>query len=262
MTPDQQNHLRAAIRTAGPKVQRHLYPLMPEAVISFAGVEMLVHPRDNYTERCIWYRGHPPEVESLAKLTEFVSGRRVLFLDIGANCGAYSIPLAKAAAEGSVFQAFEPNPVMIGRLGENVRRNDLGRKICIQGCALGAEDGEAELALHKSNFGQASLATGHQKHVSGRVRVPVRPLAPFLEGADTYDLCLLKIDVEGFEPQVLLPWLDQQKGANLPSAILIETAHSAGWSGDLFGSLADAGYETRFEGEGNTLYVAKSGKLG
>lgn len=261
MDRQQQKHLRKAFQVAGPKVRRHLRPLLPQAAVSFAGVELLVNPQDNFTEQCIWLNGEPPEVESLKALSDIVAGKRALVLDIGGNCGAFAVPLARAAGEGSRVIAFEPNPVMLGRLGENVRRNDLGNVVRIEGCALGAEEGEATLMLSAGNYGQASLRGVGKGKADGSVCVPVRVLAPYLKGADGYDVCVLKIDVEGFEDSVLTPWLDQADGADMPDAILIETEHASDWDSDLIGRITAAGYTSRFEGEGNTLFVRDAGRL-
>ena len=261
MTPHQQTQLRLAYKAAGPRVRRYLQALLPQTEVRFAGVELLVNPQDNFTEQCIWMTGAPPEVQSLAKLTEIVQDKRVLVLDIGGNCGAFTVPLAFAAGDGSRVIAFEPNPVMMGRLGENVRRNDLGHVVRIEGCALGAEEGEATLLLRAGNYGQASLKGVTSGRQEGSVCVPVRTLAPYLKGADAFDVCLIKIDVEGFEESVLLPWLDQAGDVDMPDAILIETEHAADWDVDLIGRIEAAGYSSRFEGEGNTLFVRVAGKL-
>lgn len=261
MTPNQQNQLRKAFKAAGSKVRRHLQPLLPQAAVRFANVELLVNPQDNFTEQCIWLNGEPPEVQSLKALTDLVRDKRVLVLDIGGNCGAFAVPLAKAAGEGSRVIAFEPNPVMVGRLGENVRRNDLGHVVRVEGCALGAQEGEATLLLRAGNYGQASLKDVTSGRQEGSVCVPVRPLTPYLSGADGYDLCLIKIDVEGFEESVLGPWLAQAGDTDMPDAILIETEHAAGWETDLVGQIKQAGYSAQFEGEGNTLFVRDAGRI-
>ncbi|WP_386259986.1 FkbM family methyltransferase [Sulfitobacter aestuariivivens] len=149
--------LRAAFRTADKPTRRKLVPLLPPAEIAFAGVRMFVDPRDNYTERRIWLDGQPPEMDSLMALVERIEGRRALVLDVGANCGAFTVPLALAAGDGSRVIAFEPNPVMIGRLGHNVALNGLGDVVRIEGCALGQAACEAMLNFKRGNYGQASL---------------------------------------------------------------------------------------------------------
>ncbi|SEQ10228.1 FkbM family methyltransferase [Thalassovita taeanensis] len=261
LTPQQQTHLRKAFQAAGPKVRRHLSPLLPQTVVSFSGVNLLVNPQDNFTEQCIWLNGEPPEKESLAALSGIVAGKRALVLDIGANCGAFAVPLARAAGAGSRVIAFEPNPVMMGRLGENIRMNDLGHVIRVEGCALGDSEGEAVLNFRAGNFGQSSLRDVAADKQAGSICVPVRRLAPYLAGADGYDVSLIKIDVEGFEDAVFNPWLDGAGVVDMPDAILMETEHAKDWDTDLVGRVKAMGYGVRFEGEGNTLFVRDAGRL-
>lgn len=255
MTPEQQQHLRKAFKVAGPKVRRLLKPLLPPAAVAFDNVELLVNPQDNHTELQIWLHGEPPESQSLKALRDRVAGKKALVIDIGANCGAFTVPLAAAVGTGSRVISFEPNPIMMGRLGENIRRNALGHVVRVEGCALGPDEGEAVLMLKAGNYGQASLKGVKPGQEAGDIRVPVRRLAPFLTGADGYDICVLKIDVEGFEDAVLEPWLDGSDGSDMPAAILIETAHAKDWSGDVLGKIEKAGYQPGFVGEGNTLFL-------
>ncbi len=245
--------LREAFLKAGRGLRPALRKLMEPDVISFAGVEMLVDPSDNFTELHLWLHNLPPEAESLGQLVAAVEGQRALVLDVGANCGAYALPLARAAGPGSRVFAFEPNPVMLGRLGANILRNDLGRMIRVEACALGAAEGEAELRLKPGNYGQASIAGDAPASRSG-FTVPVRALGSYLDGIEGYDVSVLKIDIEGGEEAVLGPWLDDGTFAR-PDLVLMETRHAHLWQRDLVSDLIEAGYRQIFEAEGNTLFI-------
>jgi len=175
--------------------------------VEFADIRMVVDPRDNYTETCLWLNEYPPEIKSLVALVELVEDRNMLVFDIGANCGAYSIPLAMAAGDGSRVVAFEPNPLMIGRLGMNIALNNLTDRVRIEGCALSDREGEAMLNFRGHNYGQASLLPIEGKQQNGGVLVPTRPLSAFTHAARHHDGTILKIDVEGAEEVVLNPIL-------------------------------------------------------
>jgi FkbM family methyltransferase len=246
--------LRAVFRGADRGTRQKLVPILPPEVIEFAGVRMYVDPRDNYTDRMIWRDGHPPEVKSLIALTEVVEDRKALILDIGANSGAYTIPLGVAAGPGSRVIAFEPNPMMVGRLGHNVRLNDLGEVVRIEGCALGRAKGEAMLNFRKRNFGQASLMPINAGH-DGATLVPVRPLLEFIDGAEDYDVSVLKIDVEGAEVAALAPLLEA--GGWLPDVMLVETAHADEWNVDLVAQIKGLGFDATLQVEQNTLFTRK-----
>lgn len=218
---------------------------------------MFVDPRDNYTERRMWLDGQPPEMESLRALVDLVEGRKALVLDIGANCGAYTCPLGLALGDGGRVIAFEPNPVMIGRLGHNIALNGLGEVARIEGCALGAQAGEAVLNLKQGNFGQASLMAVKPRQRAGGTLVPVRCLLDFATVAADYERCVLKIDVEGAEEMVLSPMLDA--AGWMPDAILMETRHADEWDSDLCAKVLARGFSVALEAEGNTLFVKNTG---
>ena len=210
------------------------------------GLAMLLHPQDNWTEFKIWRDGAAPEPVSRARMVALVTGRRALVVDIGANCGTYTLALAAAAAPGSRVLAFEPNPVMAARLAANLALN--GLQADLHRVALGTGEGTATLALHPENFGQATLRTVGE--TAGGMTVPVRPLAGFIPPGQ-FDIFVLKIDVEGYEDRILQPYF--KSGVRLPDHILIEVEHAAHWVGDLPGDLAAAGYTQVFAGEGNAL---------
>jgi FkbM family methyltransferase len=118
-------------------------------------------------------------------------------VEVGANMGAHSVDIARACAPGP-FYAFEPQPRIFQILCANLALNNISNALAYpEGC--GEAEGEAVVPLvdyaQVGNFGGLSLQpSGERGH-----KVRVRPL-------DSLDLpaCgLLKVDVEGFEPQVL-----------------------------------------------------------
>ena len=247
--------LRAVFKDADKPSRQKLVPILPPTEVEFAGIRMYVDPRDNYTDRRIWLDGQPPEMKSLMALTELVEGRNALILDIGANCGAFAVPLGLAAGPGSRVVAFEPNPTMIGRLGHNIRLNNLGGVIRIEGCALGAGAGEGMLNFRRNNFGQASLMAIKKPARDGGTLVPIRPLLEFTSQSAAHDMTVLKIDVEGAEEAALGPMLDAGMDGWQPDAILIETVHAEEWETDLVARIVACGFKSVLQAEGNTLFV-------
>jgi len=118
-------------------------------------------------------------------------------VEAGANMGAHSVDIARACAPGA-FYAFEPQPRIFQILCANLALNDIGNAFAYpEGC--GEVEGEAVVPLldysQQDNFGGLSL----QPAGARGIKVRVRPL-------DSLELpaCgLVKVDVEGFEPQVL-----------------------------------------------------------
>ena len=67
---------------------------------------------------------------------------------------------------------------------------------------------------------------------------------------------VVKIDVEGYEDRVLMPFLESIAWNDMPDAILMETRHVDNWSINPMTLLTQKGYSTLFEGEDhNTLFL-------
>ena len=129
--------------------------------------------------------------------------RASVIVDVGANVGIYSL-VAKAANPPATVCAFEPVPRFFQRLVANCERNALDVR-CFE-YALSDRDGEATLwDLAADHHYHASLSRADLVAHSGLVerRVAVRTLAAVFaeENIDAADL--LKIDVEGWEPEVI-----------------------------------------------------------
>jgi FkbM family methyltransferase len=225
----------------------------PRTRVRVDGFVYDLYPGDNATDHLMFVHGHHPEARSVAVLVRLVEGRRCLILDIGANSGTYTVPLARACAPGSSLVAFEPIPPMRRRLERNLALNGLAAGVTVVEAALGGEAGSAELNLHPENFGQSSLRALDVG--DARVRVEVRPLADFVADPGAFDLFLIKIDVEGLEDTVLGPYLDAAPDDALPHAILIEMVLAAEWKRDLAELLHARGYRIVFEAEENALFV-------
>ena len=239
---------------------RFLHPIVrrlwPAEELEVGGHRLLLHPADNSTERFMWLRGTRREAASIGRLTLLVAGKRALILDVGANCGSYCLPLTEAAAAGSRIVAFEPNPVMAARLRRNLALNDLQNLVEIQEVSLGARDGHADLWIDERNLGFSSLHAP-QASLTRSNRVPVRRLVDFLPPpGSSFDIFVIKIDIEGSEDQVLGPFLESVADDGLPDAVLAETTSSQLWSLDLYGLMKRRGYTPYFPGEdGNTLFL-------
>lgn len=118
-------------------------------------------------------------------------------VEVGANMGVHSVDLARACAPGPFF-AFEPQPRIFQVLCANLALNDIANAFAYpEGC------GEAEGAAivpavdygQQGNFGGLSLQSEGAAGIKVRLRT--------LDSLELVACHLIKIDVEGFEPQVL-----------------------------------------------------------
>jgi FkbM family methyltransferase len=127
----------------------------------------------------------------MAFLLHFIRQNDV-FVDVGSNVGVYTI---LAAENGAKCNAFEPVPATFAALQQNVRVNDFQFVPELYNVAVGASSGEI---LFSSGLDAMNHALADGENTEKAIRVPVMPL-------DSYSLqpTMMKIDVEGFETEVL-----------------------------------------------------------
>ncbi|MCU0833650.1 MAG: FkbM family methyltransferase [Chromatiaceae bacterium] len=118
-----------------------------------------------------------------------------LFVDIGANIGSYT--LLASATQARVI-CFEPVPATFEALLDNIHLNRLAHRVDARNQAVGREAGELEMIADQDTTNQA-LAPG-SSYAGKSVRVPLVTLDAALQGAMPK---LIKIDVEGFETEVI-----------------------------------------------------------
>ena len=132
-----------------------------------------------------------------------------VFIDIGANEGALSVLAGTLVGPNGIVLAVEPQTRLQDLVRINAALNRLSN-IRLLGCALGAADGEATLHLYPDlNSGASGLVHGY-RFSRARERVQVRTAASLLDEHRIGHADLVKVDVEGFEPEVvrgLLPAL-------------------------------------------------------
>ncbi len=129
-----------------------------------------------------------------------------LALDVGANIGFYSVPLAIAGAR---VLAFEPVPQNVSRLRENVALNGLESTISVHAIALSSEGGTAEITLREDfagggEVGNAAIVIADgQDQVFATVRVPLARLDDLFPSIASGQIDVMKVDIEGHEDQFL-----------------------------------------------------------
>lgn len=160
------------------------------------------------------------------------------FVDVGASVGVYTLLAARAVGSSGRVLAIEPAPATARALRATVSANGLGGVVSVKEIAAGAEQGLGTLAVAQ-NSGHGTLLPSDG--ASGSVVAPIAPLDEILADSDPD---MIKIDVEGWEPNVI----EGLKGTlrNNPNVILImdfEPAHirrtglsAAAWVDRLLGA--------------------------
>ncbi len=248
--------LRKAYAMAGrPRLRGLIQQSVLPQRLTYRDFDMHVVPSDNFTEFTIWRTGRSPEEDELNWIDQTFRGQSLKVLDIGANAGLYSLMFATILAPSSTIHAFEPNPVMAARFENNCRLNGIGN-VTLHRFALAAEQGEALLSFAErgdfaTNLGQASLAESEAIDGKQTIKVKTEALAnlAYARGAD-----FCKVDIEGYEADVLEPYFAATSPHDLPRFLQLEMAHAHTWRIDLRPVLNKLGYVPAFETSKNTIF--------
>ena len=148
--------------------------------------------KDEYVGKSLRHYGeyNPDETEALLSLARKHCGQEKLILDIGANFGVMAQALA---SHGHRVEAFEPQPVIF----EILRMNFSGK---CHNVAVGRAHDKTFMPVvpyfEPNNFGAMSCGV---HGALGSFDVPVIPI----DSLGYTDVGLMKIDVEGYEEEVL-----------------------------------------------------------
>lgn len=148
-----------------------------------------------------------------------------LFIDVGANVGTYTV-LASAVI-GATSISFEPVPSTFANLHRNVRLNDIGALCELHNVGLSSQKGFLTFTTDHDTTNR--VVKGSVSCSQNSIQVPVTTLTAVV-GKRTP--ALMKIDVEGFEAEVLRGGEEILKAESLLAVIL-----------ELNGSGVEYGYE-------------------
>jgi FkbM family methyltransferase len=135
----------------------------------------------------------------LAKIIKAFLTPTSVALDIGANIGITSCMLSKQLTDGKVF-SFEPSPSVFPILDRNLTTNSVQNVVAHQ-VAVGAQKGTAGF-VGDSAYGHLVVSKENEQKPDG-VDVAVETLDDIVETLQLDQLDFVKIDVEGFEDDVL-----------------------------------------------------------
>jgi FkbM family methyltransferase len=253
-------HLRDAFNFIESGKLRRAKTKLAQAVgwteVTWESCSFKLYPANNVSDKHFWLKGIPDEQNSVLKLMSIAKNTKITFWDIGANCGVYSVLIAKNCKLGSKIFSFEPNPEMFARLETNLNANKLNGSITSKNIALGAEHGELDLYIFEDNLGRATLRNNDEKAQDRKIKVAVEPISSYLQQGLEDSVKILKIDVEGFEDKILMPWVNQIDILGDIDFLLIEHTHREHWDEDVLEALERKGYKSVFVGDGNTLMAS------
>jgi len=148
--------------------------------------------------------GYEPET---SRALRFFFAHSSTFVDVGANCGLYSMVAALSNPEIKVV-AFEPFPPIFESLQKNIALNHLENRVVCENLALSSQSGSAVFHIPRSE-GKDFATTGTLVAESWQVRQNADEVQVKTVRFDEYErshpmrVDLIKIDVEDFEADVL-----------------------------------------------------------
>jgi|SRR5579859_5883687 len=141
------------------------------------------------------------EVENIGVLFSFMSDDTVTFVDAGANLGFFSLMVGeRLRPNGKVF-AFEPHPLLADLARRNAFINGLESVVTVYPFGLSDVTAETNFGYPKDHLGGGRIGETDQLSRYDVVRSSIRRLDDVLDADVMVDL--MKIDVEGHEPQVM-----------------------------------------------------------
>jgi FkbM family methyltransferase len=182
-----------------------------------------------------------PELRGLGALVK--QGDRVI--DVGAAHGMYTIPLAHIVGSAGRVDSFDPHPRQQSTL-RRWRRILGAPHVSVNPSAVGREEGQLTMRLPLffglPIYGRAHLTEGAAplgaREMVRHWLTPIAALDDWVEAERIGPVSFIKVDVEGFEPQVI-EGAAKMISRDLPSLLLeIEDRHLARYGRDADGFVA------------------------
>jgi len=177
---------------------RFIRPLISkyfDTIYEYRGIKLFLNPT-RYIDACI-IKGNEHDLVVVEYIEKLINSKEDVFIDIGANFGLFSLV---AGRRGTVY-SFEPSIRENIRFYKNISVNNGLVTIFPFPAAIGSENNTGKLFLGaESNTGTNSIVSDNGY---GFVEIHFIKLSSVLNNEIVKRIKLIKIDVEGFEPEVI-----------------------------------------------------------
>lgn len=165
------------------------------------------------------------EEEHIFMLNQFVEPGMTI-LDCGANIGYYTVMMGKLVGPGGSILAVEPSRENFQLLALNVRLNQLENRVQLFNIGMGDYTGTGTMYHSKMSnrhtFHPVEYFGPSEQTLDDRspVDVPMSTISEFMKGDNSLDL--IRMDVEGFEVEILKGLTDALADSDFAPSILFE----------------------------------------
>jgi len=173
-------------------------PLLPSPIYGVCNGYWMELDLDEVIQRSMYLGEYEPEQTEWVKDILKPGGK---FLDVGANVGYYTTLAASLVGGNGQVVAFEPSPYAYAKLKTVLKDSKINQVRLFQSAA-GDENGQLNLYLPIEKYLHSpSLVQSDKSYIPVKVDVFRLESHHALQGLKGIDL--MKLDVEGFEPNVL-----------------------------------------------------------
>lgn len=202
------------------------------------GARMRLFPYNNNCDKKVLFTPQFFDPQERALLKDRLP-KDCVFLDIGANIGAYSLFVAAFAGPNARIIAVEPQKDVFARLSFNIAQNPF-HTVKAVACAVADKAGELTLFIDPRNRGESSLRIVGTNE-GAQITVTAVTLLDLLRSESLSHVDAIKLDVEGAEDLILEPFLREAPESLLPRILIVENG-TGQWQLDLPALLKQHGY--------------------
>lgn len=168
-------------------------------------------------------------------------------IDLGANIGMYTLPMAIKAGEKGTVLAIDASSEFLEKLAYNAQATPL-ENIIIENVAVGDREGNVRLKRIEKNPGTAEV----REDANGKIRMCT--LFSILRNHDVKKIDAMKVDIDGFEDKALVPFFNEASDELLPQRIVIEHLMMDGGRDTCLGAMKERGYKLIGKTRSNSLF--------
>lgn len=210
---------------------------------------MRLYPGNNTVERKLMLRPDrycPDEIKFLRQVFKGATASEPMsYLDIGANIGALTLPVAALPNVNTI--AVEPEPSAYERIKFNLEINQFNH-VKLESIALSDQEGEVDFISDQNDLKYSGINGRWAKGET--IKVKATTLEKLIEKHCLNKIDVLKIDVEGHEDQILLPFFENCPKELWPAYIIIEAIEREGLP-DCIEVMRKLGYVDHFKNRAN-----------